>query len=178
MQITITARHFELTNAIRDHVMSSCEKLTRYFDYIINIHFVLSLENNRNIAEMTLHASHFNLQADAEEKNMYLTIDEAVDKMETQIKKLKDKVTNHQKKQSLKENIAYVYSNIFENNLDDKPKKIVKMKRMVADPMLVDDAINELVKSKKEYFIFKNLESDRINVLVKKNKEQFKLIEP
>jgi hypothetical protein len=35
MQITITARHFELTKAIRDHVERSCEKLEKYFDHII-----------------------------------------------------------------------------------------------------------------------------------------------
>jgi len=32
MQITITARHFELTKAIRDYVENSCLKMKKYFD--------------------------------------------------------------------------------------------------------------------------------------------------
>ncbi|MGC9361498.1 MAG: ribosome hibernation-promoting factor, HPF/YfiA family, partial [Candidatus Syntrophosphaera sp.] len=98
MQITITARHFELTKAIRDHVESSCLKLKKYFDHIISIHAILSLENSRNICELTLHASKFTLQSQSEEMDMYLAIDIALDKMEAQIKKLKDRVTDHQKR--------------------------------------------------------------------------------
>ena len=56
MQITITARHFELTKAIRDYVESSCLKIKRYFDHIITVHVTLSLENSRNICEISLQA--------------------------------------------------------------------------------------------------------------------------
>jgi putative sigma-54 modulation protein len=42
MQITITARHFELTKAIRDHVETACLKLDKYFDQIITIHITLA----------------------------------------------------------------------------------------------------------------------------------------
>lgn len=56
MQITITARHFGLTNAIREYVEEASDKLTKYFDHIINVHFILSLENNRNTVEVILHA--------------------------------------------------------------------------------------------------------------------------
>jgi len=65
MQITITARHFELTKAIRDYVETSCLKIERYFDNIINIHVTLGLENNRNICEIALNASRFSLQSQA-----------------------------------------------------------------------------------------------------------------
>jgi ribosomal subunit interface protein len=45
MQITITARHFELTKAIRDHVETACLKIKKYFDHIITIHVTLAWEN-------------------------------------------------------------------------------------------------------------------------------------
>ena len=80
MQITITARHFELTKAIRDYVESACSKLNKYFDQIIAMHVVLALENSRNICELSLHASKFKLQSQAEEMDMYLAIDNAVEK--------------------------------------------------------------------------------------------------
>jgi putative sigma-54 modulation protein len=72
MQITITARHFELTKAIRDYVETSCLKLKKYFDHIITVHAPLALENNRNLCELSLHASKFSLQSTAEEMDMYL----------------------------------------------------------------------------------------------------------
>jgi len=172
MQITITARHFDLTNAIRDHVEQACEKLSRYFDQIINIHMTLSLENNRNNVEMSLHASHFSLQSESEEMDMYLALDTAIDKMESQIKKLKDKVTDHQKKKA-----HYVYANLFEKG-NENPKRRVKTKRIVAEVMSIHEAMEMFDNIKDPYFIFKNEQTDRINVLVKKDETHFKLLEP
>ncbi|PID28133.1 MAG: ribosomal subunit interface protein [Candidatus Cloacimonadota bacterium] len=176
MQITITARHFGLSNAIRDHVKKSCEKLSRYFDQIINIHFILSLENNRTIAEMTLHASHFNLKSETEHQDMYIALDKTIERMEAQIKKLKDKVTDHQKKR-LKEDPHFVYANLIHRN-EEKKRKVMKIKRIHAEIMDIDEAIESLNESKAPYKVFKNVETDRVCVLVKKDDEHYKLIEP
>ncbi len=177
MQITITARHFDLTNAIRDHVEEACEKLEKYFDHIINVHLTLSLEGSRNHVEMSLHASHFSLQSEAEDHDMYLAVDTVIDKMESQIKKLKDKVTDHQKKR-LKEDLHFVYADLFERHGGDEPRKRLKTKRIIAETYSIDEAMNQIEKTKDSYLIFKNVETDRINVLVKKDDEHFKLLMP
>ncbi|MCB5230910.1 MAG: ribosome-associated translation inhibitor RaiA [Candidatus Cloacimonas sp.] len=177
MQITITARRFELTNAIRDYVEQSCERLGKYFDHIINIHVILTLENSRNIVEMSMHASRFNLQSESEEMDMYLALDTAVDKMEAQIKKLKDKVTDHQKKSVMKDP-NFFHSNLFETSKERNEKKMVKTKRVQAEIMSVSDAIDALSQKDKPYMIFKNVETDKINVLVKTDADQYRLIEP
>ncbi len=176
MQITITARHFDLTNAIRDFIEQSCEKLSRYFDHIISIHVILTLENMRNHVEMNLHASKFNIQSESEEMDMYIAVEAAIEKMEVQLKKLKDKVTDHQKK-SIRKNPDFLYANTFEMVAEPASKRMIKTKRIHAEPMSVSDAIDSLMKKESPYMIFKNLETDKVNVLVKKG-ELFKLIEP
>jgi len=177
MQITITARHFELTKAIRTYVEDACEKLTRYFDQIINIHLTLALENSRNIVDMSLHASKFNLQSQSEAMDMYVAIDDAVENMEAQIKKLKDKVTDHQKRR-LKEEPNFVYANLYEHDHELKSKKVIRTKRIVAEPLSVQDAMDKFTEIEDNYYVFRNIETDRINVLVKKDNDYFKLIEP
>jgi len=178
MQITITARHFELTKAIRDHVEKACLKLKKYFDQIITIHVTLAWENNRNICEMSLHASKFGLQSQSEEVDMYLSIDNTIEKMEAQIKKLKDRITNHQKR-SIKEFDDYSRASLYQVNAKDETRKLIKTKRMVPETMAVQDAMERLNNSSEEgYFIFKNVETDRINVLVRKDETHFKLFEP
>lgn len=179
MQITITARHFELTKAIRDYVETSCLKLKKYFDHIITIHATLALENNRNICELSMHASHFNLQSTSEEMDMYLAIDTAVDHLEVQIKKLKDRVTDHQKRALKDQFEPFSRSSIIAlGEKNKKPNLTIKTKRMVAETLSSEEAIERLQDSKGDFLIFKNVESDRINVLVKKDDEHFRLIEP
>ncbi|MDD3051836.1 MAG: ribosome-associated translation inhibitor RaiA [Candidatus Cloacimonetes bacterium] len=177
MQITITARHFELTNAIRDHVEVACEKLARYFDHISTIHITLDLEDNRNIVEMSLHAKKFSLQSEAEELDMYLAIDSAIDKMESQIKKLKEKVTSHQKK-GIKRDAYFFYADTVEKGTKEKPKKRVKMKKIVADYMTTTEAVDTFSELDIPYMIFKNTETDRINVIVRKDNEHIELLQP
>lgn len=177
MQITITARHFELTKAIRDHVETACLKLDKYFDQIINIHVTLAWENNRNLCEMSLHASKFGLQSQSEEVDMYLAIDTTIDKMEVQIKKLKEKVTDHHK-MSIKELDDYSRASLYQTNAQNQTKKLIKTKRVVPETLTVQEAISRLDSSEEGYFIFKNVETDGINVLVRKDETHFKLFEP
>ncbi|MDD3523247.1 MAG: ribosome-associated translation inhibitor RaiA [Candidatus Cloacimonadaceae bacterium] len=178
MQITITARHFELTKAIRDYVESSCLKLKKYFDQIITIHVTLALENSRNICELSLHAGKFGLQSEAEEMDMYLSIDNALDKMEAQIKKLKDRVTDHQKR-ALKEQFDdFSRASDIQINNTDRVRRTIKTKRVVTEALEIHEAIEKMEANKEDFLIFRNIETDRINVLVKKDNENFKLFEP
>lgn len=175
MQITITARHFQLTNAIRDHIYDSVSKLEKYFDNIITAHFVLSFENNQNYVELVLHAPKHNLTSETTEKDMYLAIDLAVDKMEQQIKKMKDKWSDYHHKRSLKDSSHFSYANLIEKAND---KKTVKIKRILAEDMTVREALDRFDTIDEPYLIFKNEETDRVNVLVKKGEDHYKLIEP
>lgn len=177
MQITITARHFELTKALRDHVETACLKLDKYFDQIITIHVTLAWENNRNLCEMSLHASKFGLQSQSEEIDMYLAIDNTIDKMEVQVKKLKEKVTNHQK-QSIKDYDDYSRASLYQTNGANQQKKLIKTKRVVPETLTVLEAIEKMDATEDGYFIFKNVETDGINVLVRKDETHFKLFEP
>lgn len=178
MQITITARHFELTKAIRDYVENSCLKLKKYFDPVITIHATLALENSRNLCELSMHVGKFSLQAQAEEMDMYLSIDTALDRMEAQIKKLKDRVTDHQKR-ALKDQFQdYSRASEITLNEGEKVRKTVKTKRVVTEAMDISDALEKIDESREDFLIFRNIETDRINVLVKKDSRNYKLFEP
>lgn len=178
MQITITARHFELTKAIRDYVETSCLKLNKYFDQIIVVHAILALENSRNLCELSLHAGKFGLQSQSEEMDMYLAIDSAIDKMETQIKKLKDRVTDHQKR-ALKEQFRdFSRASDILVNTEDSVRRTIKTKRVPTEPLEIHEAIEKINTLKEDFLIFRNIETDSINVLVKRDNENFKLFEP
>jgi len=95
MHIILTGHHVEITDALRQYVNSKMEKLERHFDSVTDIHVVLSVEKLRQKAEATLHLSGKNLHADSTDEDMYAAIDALADKLDRQLKKHKEKVTDH-----------------------------------------------------------------------------------
>lgn len=97
MQLNLTGHHIDITPALRDYVSDKLERLERHFDHVTNVHVVLCVEKLRNKAEATVHISGGNLFADAEEDDMYAAIDALADKLDRQIKKHKEKTTEHRR---------------------------------------------------------------------------------
>lgn len=95
MQVDITGQHMDITDALRDHVNSKLEKVTRHFDQVINVHVVLNVEKLRHMAEATVSISGGQLFANAEDDDMYAAIDSLFDKLDRQAIKHKEKTKDH-----------------------------------------------------------------------------------
>ena len=97
MKISITGRHVNITNALNSYIKTKFQKLKKYSENIINIHIILTVEKERMKAEATLKTKNGNLFAANEENNMYAAIDEIVEKLDRQLKKEKEKITNYRR---------------------------------------------------------------------------------
>jgi len=100
MQIKLTGQHLEITEALKSCVDSKLAKLERHFDHITSAHVVLSVEKLRKKAEGTIHVSGASLVADAVHEDMYAAIDALSDKLDRQIRKHKEKLTDHHRDRS------------------------------------------------------------------------------
>ena len=95
MQLNITGHHVDVTESLHDYVVNKLERVERHFDHVTNVHVILSVEKLRQKAEATIHISGGNLFAESENENMYAAIDAMTDKLDRQIKKHKEKITDH-----------------------------------------------------------------------------------
>lgn len=95
MQTTLTGHHVDITTSLRNYVNDKMERLERHFDQVSDVHVILSVEKLRHKAEATLHISGSNVYADAVEEDMYAAIDGLIDKLDRQVKKHKEKTSNH-----------------------------------------------------------------------------------
>ena len=100
MQINVSGQHIEVTKSMRDYVTSKMERLERHFDQVTNVHAVLSVEKQRQMAEATIHINGATVFANAENEDMYAAIDALVDKLDRQIKKYKEKRSDHHRAES------------------------------------------------------------------------------
>ncbi len=95
MQVQISGQKIEITEALRSHVQSKLDKLTRHFDNLSSLTVVLSVEKLEHMADGTLLGAGCTLHAQAVDANMYNSIDLLFDKLVTQLRKHKEKLTDH-----------------------------------------------------------------------------------
>ncbi|MCP5468451.1 MAG: ribosome-associated translation inhibitor RaiA [Deltaproteobacteria bacterium] len=95
MNLNVTFRHLPSSDALREHVKQKAQKVQKYLDDPIDIHAVLEVEKNRQIAEFQINAKDFRGHAVEESSDMYASIDVAMSKIESQARKFKEKITEH-----------------------------------------------------------------------------------
>ncbi len=95
MQISLTGHHIDLTEALRSYVSSKFERLERHTDQVTKAHVILSVEKLAQKAEATMYINRGKVFADAVHEDMYAAIDGLVDKLDRQVKKHKEKLTDH-----------------------------------------------------------------------------------
>lgn len=94
MQINISGHHVEITQALRDYVNDKLVRIERHFENATSAQVILSVEKLRHKAEATIHITGNDIFADAVDENMYAAIDALVDKIDRQVKKRKEKMTD------------------------------------------------------------------------------------
>lgn len=95
MTIQITARHLEITGALKHYVTEKLNKLNHHFDNILSTKVVLEVKKDLQCVEAVVSVPGNEFIAKAEDYNMYAAIDSLEDKLDAQIRKHKQKLKNH-----------------------------------------------------------------------------------
>ncbi|GIX35469.1 MAG: ribosomal subunit interface protein [Lysobacteraceae bacterium] len=95
MQIEISGHQIDVTPALRDYVESKLAKLERHSDTLQDAHVILTVDKLVHRAEATVNVTGRTLHAEASEADMYAAIDALIDKLDRQVLKHKEKLTDH-----------------------------------------------------------------------------------
>jgi putative sigma-54 modulation protein len=95
--IKISTRHGHLSEASQAKLQAKLEKLTTFFDRLTAIDLTVDLEHNdKPIAELRVSAEHkHDFLAVGQEPELAASVDAAIQKMEQQLRKYKEKVQEH-----------------------------------------------------------------------------------
>ncbi|HTP27432.1 MAG TPA: ribosome-associated translation inhibitor RaiA [Anaeromyxobacteraceae bacterium] len=171
MQVNITFRHLDSTEALKAHAREKVEHIQRYIDQPSEAHVVLYLESLEHHADINLKAGHFLLRGRAKSGDMYASIDAAAEKIERQLKKHKEKLKNHK---SVERPNGYHAIDVRHEVLDaaKSPKdRVVKSSTFQAKPMTLDEAILQLDLLDAAFFVFQNAKDRAINVVYRRKED-------
>jgi ribosome-associated inhibitor A len=85
MNLTLTGRHLEITPYLKAHVDEKIKKLDHFNSHIIKAEIVLLKEGARDVAEGKVHLSHTVIAAKGQGKDMYIAVNDVIDKLVAQL---------------------------------------------------------------------------------------------
>ena len=95
MQINLSFRHIEPSDALKLYVEDKLSRVKKYLEEPIEAHVVLKVEKFRHIAEVSIDASGLRLNGAEETDDMYSSIDLLADSLEAQAAKKGKRKNQH-----------------------------------------------------------------------------------
>ena len=95
MNLHLTGHHLDITPAIRAYVVSKLDRINRHFDHVIDVTVVLSVDKLQQKVEANVHLRGKDIRAESADEDMYAAIDALADKLNRQVLKYKEKLSDH-----------------------------------------------------------------------------------
>jgi len=194
MQVSVTFRHIEATDALRRHAETRVQRIAKYLHRPIDAHVILSVVKRRHVAEIVLNADRTTLNAKEETHDLYSAIDAASDKLEQRARKHTEKMKSHKlpapevrrrtaeppaspvaiaSAAGLRVNVIRADSFTRRNG-----PEIIKSTRMPVKPMSVEEAVMQMDLMSNEFLVFRNAATEALSVVYRRKDGNYGLIEP
>jgi putative sigma-54 modulation protein len=174
MKFIVSGKNFEITNALKDRVISKMGKLSKLFQPDTEAHITMSVEKNRQIVEVTIHFNGVVIRGEVSETDMYASIDKVVDIVEKQILRNKTRLEKKLHDGTFRAGVSDSPREV----LEEKDFKVMRSKKFPVKPMDVEEAILQMNLIGHEFFVFSNASTRQVNVVYKRKDGNYGLIEP
>jgi putative sigma-54 modulation protein len=106
MRLNITARHFKLTESLKNYIENEVKRLKKYYDGIIDIHVILNWEKSDRIVEINISVYGTILTARERSDDMKKAVNKTVDKLERQLMKYKERLRGFEHEKPMDESVS------------------------------------------------------------------------
>ena len=177
IKYSIRGENLEVTEAIRDYVVSKLEKIEKYFqaDQELDARVNLKVYREKTAkVEVTIPLGSITLRAEDVSQDMYGSIDLVTDKIERQIRKNKTKI---ERKNRNKISKSQLFTDALVEDTDTSQPKVVRSKQIDLKPMDLEEAILQMDLLGHDFFIYVDVEDQTTNVLYRREDGDVGLLE-
>lgn len=167
MEISVSFRHMEPSDYLKNYLEEKLKRLERYVDQPMDAHVVLSTERRkRNRVDVMLNMNGIVINAQEVMDDMRAAIDKIVDKLERRLKTYREKIRKIREKRKKVE-------------IPETPEeeRLIVRRNVLLKPMDVEEAILQLKASGMNFILFRDRETDNLCVLYKRKDGNYSLIE-
>ena len=174
MNIKVTGKNIEITNAIREYIEKRLERLEKFTSENTEVNVVCSVEREEQIVEIQVSTGKEFIRVDNSNEDLYASVDLALDKAERQLRKEKEKRVEKNQGGSFKTEFS---SEITEGG-NDMDHEITNTIYYDIKPISVEDARIQLSASEDLFLTFVNAETAKVNVIYKRSNGSFGIVIP
>ena len=178
MQFSITFRHADSNEGVKDYAKEKLQRLEKYVDAPLEFQVICTQEKHRHRVEVLLKADGLSVTGQEETSDFLSSIDAVVDNLERQLKKQKKKIKQH-KDTHEDRTWRFRMDVISAEGQDENPEpRVVVSHSLFAKPMSLEEAVMQMKVTDNEFIVFTDSSTERINVLYRRKDGDFGLIEP
>jgi putative sigma-54 modulation protein len=180
MRIEVVGKNgFVVTDAIRSYCEKKLQKITHVLgdEFVTEMRVVCKVYKDHHKVEITIPTKVLILRAEVNNKDMYAAVDLSVDKLLSQVRKMKNKMNKKFEREGIK---GYFKSEFDADDLNAEvvdASEIVKNKKIDLVPMSVDDALAQMELLNHRFFVFLNAETNKVNVCYIRDDGNYSIIE-
>lgn len=169
MQYSVTFRHMEPSDTLKEYSHDKLLRLEKYLDAVIDAEVVMTVEKFRHKAEVLVSSDGLKIKAEEETEDMYSAIDMVVDKLEKQIKRHREKLKAHKGGNGKRAPRPADGSSLAgaDEALEDYDEAFVVDRSLSLTPtaMTVEEAGAELAAGSQPQVVFINRDNDCVSIL-------------
>jgi putative sigma-54 modulation protein len=182
IKVDVFTKNIKMTERLDEYVNKKVTKLYRYLNDIdetrVDLSYIKSARNasDRQVAQITIRGKGFILRTEERADDIFAAIDEAVEKMQRQIARLKGK---RQKGRGDRTPLSEFASELPEVDEVEEIPEITRRKTFPLVPMDELEAVEQMkMLGHENFFVFFNMNTDSINILYHRRDGGYGIIEP
>ncbi len=190
MELNITFRQMEPIESLKEYAREKVERANKYLDRAGEAHVVLSIEaRHLHHADITIHSGSFVLRGREKSEDMYASIDLAMDKIERQLRRYKERLKHHHGRDrvhhrldllnqvKVRYDVVEVHTPENGTPKEEHSPRVIRTNEFLAKPMTVDDAVMQMDLMNNDFLVFTNATSHEMNVVYRRKDGHYGLIE-
>jgi putative sigma-54 modulation protein len=186
MKIEFAGRNVVVPEALKQLTAKRLKKLQRFLDEIVEVHLILAVEKHRHSVEIALSGRWVKLNGVAVGADLRSALDQALDKIEMQARKHKEKLKSSRRREGKKASAKLESAATAEelallaepgSGRDGGAPRVVRSGRLRVKPMSIEEAALQVTRSAASFLVFRNARTDQVSVLYKREDGQLGLIE-
>lgn len=184
MNIIISGKQMELTEGIKSTIQEKLGRLDFYIHPETRVNVTVSAKKSRQTIEVTVIPINGPIiRAEDSEENLYAAIDVVYDKLNMQLRKLKNRLLDrHQDVESIRFDGVETGTTIDYKEEDDEEDDFDKIeirrhKKFDIKPMNPEEAVLQMNLLQHDFYMFRNIETEEMSLVYKRKDGGYGMIE-